>query len=209
MNIPMSVEIRNPRIYCKLIGIHGPAGSGKDTIAYYIQETYSDCWITSFADPIKIACAAAFGIPEESFYDQSLKEIKDTLWNVSPRQITQFFGTELFREQIWKLIPGDTEDFWVRRMEKQLEFPGYTEMETVIIPDVRFQNEYDFIIANGGYIIHLTRPGTDDNIGLPNHKSNKNINLTNEERTFNICNNSSFEKLYEHVDAFMDAYIVS
>ena len=101
----------------KLIGIHGHAGVGKDTVADYLGR-YQNVYKEAFADPLKRACAAAFGVPLEWFYDRELKEQK-LFWGVTPRQTAQFVGTEMFRETIHKLTGGGTpKDFlpshWIR-----------------------------------------------------------------------------------------------
>lgn len=41
----------------------------------------------------------------------------------------------------------------------------------MIITDVRLQNEIDFVLANEGVLIHLTRPGYDGNVGIPGHET--------------------------------------
>lgn len=161
-----------------LIGITGHAGAGKDTVAEFLLATYANHYRYAFADPLKEAAAVAFGIPLQWFNSTSLKEVPHPNWNISPRKIAQFFGTELFRERIYQLLPSIESDFWVQRMIIRLNNQYVPEDEgtlgagdTVVIPDVRFQNEYDWIISQGGIIIHLTRPGADGNIGIPGHAS--------------------------------------
>src|SRR6478736_9190435 len=102
-----------------LIGISGHSGTGKDTLAHYLNTRYQDVWNEAFAIPLKDACSLAFGIDENTFYLGDKKEVKHPFWGVSPREIAQFVGTELFRDHIWKLIPGleNPEDFWVKRLE--------------------------------------------------------------------------------------------
>lgn len=179
-----------------LIGIHGKAGSGKDTVKDFLIESFARHYSISFADPLKEAAAIAFGIPLDWFYSRDLKEEKHPNWNLSPRVIAQFMGTEMFRETVAKILPGIESDFWVERAALRLnneyvpdDEGSFESGDTVIIPDVRFQNEYDWIIANKGIVIHLTRPGADGNIGIPNHASESDINLHDKERTY-VCDNS-------------------
>lgn len=186
----------------KLIGIHGHAGAGKDSVANWLADHYSETYIHSFADPLKSACAALFGVTEDAFYTRDAKETIQPNWGVTPRMMAQFVGTELVREHMWKLLKADTEDFWIRRMEIELQqLNGYELDDIVIIPDVRFQNEYDWIIRNSGYVIHLTRPHTSGNIGIPSHKSEAGINFNTPERTFLIHNDDTLETLYSKADS--------
>lgn len=186
-----------------LIGITGHAGAGKDTVAEFLLATYANHYRYAFADPLKEAAAVAFGIPLQWFNSTSLKEVPHPNWNISPRKIAQFFGTELFRERIYQLLPSIESDFWVQRMIIRLNNQYVPEDEgtlgigdTVVIPDVRFQNEYDWIISQKGIIIHLTRPGADGIVGILGHASESSLNLHNKERTYECVNDSSIQELH-------------
>lgn len=191
----------------QLIGIHGKASAGKDSIAAYITSKYLRCYTESFASPLKRACAEAFGIPEEDFYSSIRKEMKNSMWNISPRQIAQFVGTEMFRDTLQKLMPNIGSDFWIARLGLLLDgkIPSesggiYDDEDTVLIPDVRFQNEYEYITANKGIIIHLTRPGADGKVGIQNHISEADIDLNCPQQTYLIHNDSTMEDLYAKVE---------
>jgi len=186
----------------KLVGIHGHAGAGKDTLKELICVDRPNFFFYSFADPLKEAAAVAFGIPLSAFYNPETKELPNHYWGITPRVIAQFLGTEMFRECIPKLMPGIGDSFWVERMEMRLSNCYVPEDEgliiptdTVVIPDVRFQNEYDWIIANEGIIIHLTRPGFDGTIGIPGHSSESKLNLHTPERTYEIANDGLISDL--------------
>jgi hypothetical protein len=193
-----------PAVSCKLIGIHGRARTGKDTVGKYLHDTHDNTYKLAFADPLKKAAAMMFGIPEDAFWDDDTKEQIDTFWNVSPRQIAQFFGTDMVRENVNKLIPSVGQDFWVYRMAHCLNGLGdqveYDADDVVVISDVRFQNEYDWITAQGGIIIHLTRQGADGMVGIPSHASEAGISFTAEHLTYTLDNNGTLEELYADVD---------
>ena len=191
-----------------LIGITGHAGSGKDTLASYLYSTFTDTYTEAFADPLKAACAEAFGIPLKDFHTPGVKEEVKIFWGASPRMIAQFVGTEMFREVLWKLCPQINNDFWIWRMVAKItglqrgDSDGdYTSGDTIVIPDVRFQNEYDWIIQNNGIVFHLTRPGADGTVGIPNHTSEQGIqDFHAPERTYHVNNNGSLEDLFSYVD---------
>lgn len=63
-------------------------------------------------------------------------------YQVTPRDLLQRIGTDLFRVHV-------DEDFWVKLAPTQ----------AIIVPDVRFQNEVDHILASGGHTIQITSPG--------------------------------------------------
>ena len=87
-----------PPVACKLIGICGHAGSGKDTVADYIRHAHDNTWKLAFAKPLKEAAAILFGIPLDAFTETDWKEVPDAYWDLTPRAAAQFFGTEMVRE---------------------------------------------------------------------------------------------------------------
>jgi hypothetical protein len=196
----------------QLIGITGKAGSGKDTIAKYIQRNFEDTYIEHFADPLKEAASKAFGIPTYAFSSSEFKGLSDPYWKVSPRQIAQFFGTEMFRETIYRLLPQIGMDFWVYRMKGKLEGSliledegTYSDGETVLIPDVRFQNEVDFILSNNGVIITVTRSGYEGNVGISNHPSEAGDFVIPSEKHYLIQNDGDYGQLYASIERILPA----
>lgn len=189
-----------------LLGIAGKAGSGKDTVADYLTSQYKACYQDSFAAPLKEAVAPLFGIDADALYDTEFKETVDPFWKVTPRQMLQFFGTDLIRNHIHKLLPEIGQDFWVERFHKGLEesYKSVTkdskwyEPECVVVSDVRFKNEVDYILASGGAILHLFRTDADfDSMG---HISEQLETIPNNTTIFHLPNNSTLEELYNSVD---------
>ena len=155
----------------KLIGLIGNAGSGKDTVASVFKELGYNKY--AFADAVKQACSAAFGIPIHHFEHRGLKESLDPYWNISPRQMLQFVGTELFRNHTKELCHhAPAGSFWIQRMWYNFirDF-SFKEDVRAVISDCRFKDECDFVLSNNGLIIHLTRPGYDGNVGITGHAS--------------------------------------
>lgn len=210
--LPLTHTIFTPNI--TLIGISGYAGSGKDSVATYLQKSLSDSYIHAWALFLKDACTSAFGIDFLKFNDSALKELPDPYWNVSPRSIAQFFGTELFRDKLVELIPDLNHDFWVRRLIGYINGhiePGdgwmpYGDGDTIIIPDTRFQNEYNCIIGNGGYHIHVQRDGHGGNVGIAGHASEAGFQIDGNHNIWQIVNDGTLEEMYLEVDKFMDHF---
>ena len=120
--------------------------------------------------------------------------------------MAQLVGTELFRQQFG-------EDFWIRRLELQLigDFDSRPEVKAVI-SDVRFQNEADWIIGNGGVLVHLTREGCDGNVGIPGHASEADINVLHYnygENYYEVGNYGTLKQLQELSDSFIKKHILT
>lgn len=140
-----------------IIGICGFQGSGKDTIADYLQNIYG-FKRDSFAATLKDAVAAVFG------WDRSLlegrtkesrvwRETVDTWWaerlnmpDLTPRLVLQKWGTEVARRS-WH------DDIWIASLENKLS----RTQEDIVITDVRFPNEIRAVKDAGGTVIRVVR----------------------------------------------------
>lgn len=147
-----------------IIGISGKATAGKDTVAYYYSKYSKDrCTILHFADSLKDCCQGLlipFGI-----YDMSLQETKKLIipWmgkDYTVRNLLQDVGNA-FRDSI-------TPDFWVNIMIGKIAAINKNgSIDTILIPDVRYPNEFRMIKDLGGEVWRVERP----NIEIMNHVS--------------------------------------
>lgn len=152
-----------------LIGISGYAGSGKTTLANLITDYYPAYKKFSFASALKFATEEIFTLGQ--FYQEE-KGIKDNYWKLSARELYQFIGTELFRE-----IFGS--DFWIKVLQRKLiSIYDSPHDVLVVIDDVRFQEEAEWIVSSGGSMIHLTREGVDGKVGILSHASEVGIDYS-------------------------------
>jgi len=179
----------------KLIGIYGYARSGKDTIGEHVVVNY-DHKRYAFADPLKKACCEMFGITMNHFNNPELKEKVIPFWGFSPRRMAQLLGTEggrnLFRD-----------DIWIKRAELELlkcdEEGHHTGM---IITDMRFENELNWVKARGGCLIKVTRPGVKG--AVTSHASEQYF----EDELFDhvITNDGTLDDLYLKTASIMTHY---
>lgn len=125
-----------------IVGINGLAQHGKDTTAAFLQNYLKicgySCDIIAFAKPIKEMCKYVFDMTEEDVNTSAgKKRVIPTGYGLTSRQIQQKLGTEAFRDvfsyDIWT-------DFFARSAAK-------SEADVIAIPDMRFDNEIDFVKA--------------------------------------------------------------
>ena len=168
-----------------IIGLFGKKGSGKDTFADYMVEKYGFQKL-SFAGPLKKICKDLFLLSEYQVNDPILKETVIPQWNLSPRQILQKVGTDLFRQHF-------SETFWVDLMKNTLE--QFSENEKIIITDIRFQNEHDLVqYFPNSFIIKIQRD-EQDKINDLHVSENWNLNTN-----IVIQNNSSKEDFFQKIE---------
>jgi hypothetical protein len=169
-----------------LIGLAGYAGSGKDTAADYLVHTHGFIKL-AFADPLREEVANAWRINpagQHIFSERSLKEhstsllalahcadgafveaiiaeskqngeltddeLRDALYCPrSPRWVLQHWGTNYRR---WLTA----EDYWARQIARRIE-QHMADGQSVVISDVRFDDEAELIHKNGGQVWRVWR----------------------------------------------------
>lgn len=168
--------------YPRIIGLTGKKFCGKDTVANYFV-VHGGYTKIAFADILKDVCKMIFNLTDKQLNTDE-KEIVDERWKVSPRQIMQFVGTDLFRNQLQLLIPFVKEDIWILCVKNKL----LDTSKKYIISDVRFENELNMLIELGGKIINIERMTEFDDKHI-----SETLNLYCD---YKIDNNGSIDELY-------------
>lgn len=168
-----------------LLGIHGKAGAGKDTLAKGLR-LHAGFQRMAFADPLRRAAAEAFGIELEWFVDPDLKGMVHPYWGITPRQILQQMGTEAMRKTFGR-------DIWVRRWRKDFDVARLNTH--VVVTDVREGHEADAIRNLGGLIIHIERPGAGLSGAAGMHSSEAGIPVV--EGDWQIVNDGSVMDMWD------------
>lgn len=137
--------------YPLYVGIGCKKGSGKTTFAQLLA-SYLKCTsiIPHFADALKAETAKACGVTIETI------EKDKAIF----RPLLQWWGTE-FRKGY-----GKNENYWIDKLEREADFLATsTGAKIIIVPDVRFPSEANFIKKKGGLLIKVTRfPYADSHI---------------------------------------------
>jgi hypothetical protein len=166
-----------------LIGLIGKKQSGKDTFADFFCQLDARFKKDAFANPLKQICQIVYGLDLNYFHDNRLKEEKIEEWNQTPREMMQKIGTDLFRQHF-------DPDIWIKIASRR-----FKKCKNLIITDVRFANEAEAILQNGGVLIQIVR---DSNLQHDSHIS-ENMEL-NPEKIYSIIeNDDSLEKYHEKI----------
>jgi hypothetical protein len=168
-----------------IIGIHGRARSGKDTVANYLVAAHGFVRI-AFADPLKAFCREVFGFTEAQLNGDERERPNEH--GVVPREALQKLGTEWGRA----LDP----DVWVRIGMRRAKLVG----RRVVITDVRFPNECVAIRQADGVLWSVYREGAGLAGAYAAHAS--------ESHEFPcdsiITNDGTIDDLFARVDELME-----
>jgi len=140
-----------------IIGICGLIGSGKDTIADYLQNIYG-FRRESFAATLKDAVGSVFGwdrdlLEGRTRQSRAWREQVDPWWSerlnmphLTPRWVLQHWGTEVVRKSFH-------DDVWIASLENKL----LKTTDDIVISDCRFPNEIQALRNVGGTVIRVVR----------------------------------------------------
>lgn len=166
-----------------IIGIAGRARSGKDTIAQIIQQEYR-CMTYAFAEPLK-AMLRAIGLDEQDLNGGRKDELNND-FQATPRHMMQTLGTEWGRDTI-------NDNIWVIAAAQRIKQMHRSQPDaTILITDVRFQNEADFVRKHG-FLIHVERPI--QRIDGSTHRSESRLSMLDSD--YIIINDGDLEHLRE------------
>jgi hypothetical protein len=173
----------------------GTAGAGKDEVAQHLSTMHGYVQY-ALATPIKRMLAA---LPNMELYKWADRFWKDRdphpLFGVTRRHMARTLGTE-WRNTI-------CEDMWLRLAKHAFdqhaqEQPCPTGM---VISDIRFQHEVDWLRANGGELVIVIRDNGLDT-EQPEHASEAGVRT--ELSDHKIYNTGTLVDLYAAVDGVMD-----
>ena len=176
-----------------VIGISGKKMSGKSTVAEIIKNIYPNTLIFNFGDAVKESLKPIFDFTDEELYGKDKEKINE-YWNITPREIMQFYATELMRIELSKKFKEIGTDLWVKCVEKKI-IKALNENKNCIIllADVRFKNEYEFVKKYNGITLNIIRQTNNLHNQFENHKSEN--DLQNENFDFTIFNNGGMINL--------------
>ena len=193
-----------------IIGLVGRAGAGKDTVASILQDAYGHIPL-AFADALREEICEAFGIDIDALVNRFSKEqpsqalaisrckdsrfanrmvalAEDPYLPRSPRQIMRWWGTEFRRD-------CDSSTYWTDRLHERIESHLRSGARKIVVTDVRFFNEAEFVRMLGGEIWRIQRDSAD--AVHADHQSESEQDRIEADRC--ISNNRTLGNLVENV----------
>tara|TARA_R100000951_G_scaffold114960_1_gene121533 strand:+ start:33280 stop:33789 length:510 start_codon:yes stop_codon:yes gene_type:complete len=128
----------------KVIGLVGYPRTGKDAIAEKLVEDHGFVRL-AFGDSVKRLLLAI---------DPSYNNNLDVL---EKRKASSTYETREKIQNLGQVLRNFREDFWVDSLRE--EFMELPPDVSVIITDIRYQNEFDFVNNAGGEVVAIDRPG--------------------------------------------------
>lgn len=135
-----------------LIGLSGKMGAGKTTVADRLLACVPRARRLSFGDRLKAEAASLFSFPVEWCYSGKHRRLPVTMGryalgmphDMTIRELLQWYGTEVGRAR----NPGR----WIEAVKQSM---NGLKADLIVIDDVRFPNEADFIREHGGLLARL------------------------------------------------------
>jgi hypothetical protein len=174
----------------QLIGLTGPAKSGKSTIARYLVDQYGFHEV-SFAAPLKRMIAVGFDLHMHELENQATKEAPLPWLGKSPRYLLQTLGTDWGRKMV-------DERLWLMLAERRIARCQQLGALGCVLSDVRFDNEAQLLADRGALLWRLWRAKA---IDVRHHASERGI--AEHFKSQGIGNNGSFADLYKRVDELL------
>ena len=169
-----------------IIGISGQMRAGKSTFARHLSKALPNSVIDSLASPIK---ELAHGITApRNGNDAEDKEKIRPLYQAIGETMKQLYGR----------------NYWLNMMEFKHKRRIVSKTEHVIIDDLRFPFEAEFITKMGGYVIKITR---ENNIETPASQHVSEIMVPQIVANQNIYNDGTMDKLIEAAQGVAKAII--
>lgn len=170
----------------RLIGLTGYAQSGKDTVGQYLVTEHKYHRI-GFADAVRDAVYTLNPMIKTDRWETLQEYIDYVGWdrakvdNSEARRLLQIMGTEVGR-----MLFGP--DVWINIAERKAG-----SEPRVVITDVRFPNEADWIRSRGGIVVRVDRSG----VGPVNGHASDQLAFSPD---MTIDNVGTIDELYAEVD---------
>lgn len=181
----------------RIIAFHGPAGAGKDACADYIVDRLGYRKL-SFANRLKKALAEILNVPVTMMDDRVFKENAPDELGSTVRHMLQTLGTEWGRNTI-------NPDIWLMEANQVLDHMDKGIVPGIVISDLRFENEADWVRVNGGLVVHI-KPTGNEEIETKDHSSESGIEMVEGDVILHNNVKSGIGIIHAKLDDLMERF---
>lgn len=164
-----------------IIGLVGNIGCGKDYIAKniiipFLNKSNNFCIQMAFSDQLKVNVIQKYNVSFDEVFENKTEQ---------SRKLLQHEGTEMGRNLHGK-------DYWINYFDTWYKLMRFKGINNIVVTDVRFKNELDYIHSISGIVIKIISPErTIEKMSLEN--SNSEVSNHVSEQELNKISNSAFD----------------
>jgi hypothetical protein len=186
-----------------IVGLCGGKGSGKSSVADYLNKKY-DFRKIAFAEPLK-NIAKIFGFTDKQLYgtQDDKKEVNQQL-GICAREFLQKFGTDICRNTFKDVFPdmklGSSGSIWVKLTENFID----NNDGNICCEDIRFPDELETISSYpNSIIINIVREHKENIDEFSSHSSETSLSDVSMKSDITIFNDGSLQDLYDKIDELL------
>jgi dephospho-CoA kinase len=176
-----------------IIAVCGKRRTGKDEICSFLENTAGFKHL-KISSGLKEICKILFRF-SNSQLETDVKDAIDPRWNLTPRTLMQFIGTEMMQYKLQEVLPDIGRKIWIKSLIEN-EFHKH---DKIVISDLRFLHELDELRKHNAIVVKVLRKTTFDP-QVDKHVSENEIELINPD--YEIDNNGTLDELRAKLRTF-------
>jgi len=177
-----------------IIGVSGKARSGKNTFADFLVDVFYTRFnrkfiLMAFADELKYLCKAQFNLS----YDQLWGSAKEEADKRYVKRTGGFWTAREIMQSVGEFYRSINYNYWVELLDRNIKEGNVRD---VIVTDVRYPNEFNYIKQNNGVVIRIYRDNAPTIHGT-DHPSERSLDDFDDD-VFDVVvgNNGGLNDLY-------------
>lgn len=146
----------------RIIGINGKAEAGKDVAAGFILAVYPNARRVAFADELKLRALEAWDTEDHPYHD-FLHLLTDERKLAIANSLKGSAAFRTFLQDFGQRKRAEDPEYWIRAcFDRHERLHGWGH--ALVIPDMRYKNEFDAVGNARGLRFRVVRPGHENRL---------------------------------------------